>query len=320
MTLGKRPRLSRRARAALAWGVIGALATGVVVRVAADAGAQDRIVQSRGQGELLYSQECAQCHGAEGNGSLVPGTDRRAPALRGLSVAYMDLVMRTGRMPPPENNPFDNRARQVAFSDEEREAIVSYLERDFELTGDLPEVSGGEAAKGREVFEINCAACHGATGSGGVAGQGAFTPGVTGYEPVAIAEAIRVGPFQMPAFGSDQISQEEAGDIAAFLEEVESEDGTLLGLVELNPVYASGFVILLALVALVSLTWIGSRPPWFPDPERSRGQTDPERSEGPTDPERREGSTEAGAGPAGPEPSPGRTAGAGEPGRPEDAQ
>jgi hypothetical protein len=89
---------------------------------------------------------------------------------------------------------------------------------------------------------------------------------------VTLAEAIRVGPFQMPAFGPDQITDQQVGDIAAFLEEVRDEDGTPLGLIELNPVFASGFVALLAVVMVLSLFWISSKPTWFPDPEGTDSQ------------------------------------------------
>ena len=128
------------------------------------------------------------------------------------------------------------------------------------------------AAAGAATYRTYCAACHGATGAGGVAGGGAWTPEVAGYDPVTLAEAIRVGPFQMPAFGEDQITDQELGDVAAFLEEVHQESGTPLGLVELNPVYASGFVALLSVVMLLSLFWISSKPTWFPDPEGTPGE------------------------------------------------
>jgi ubiquinol-cytochrome c reductase cytochrome c subunit len=43
---------------------------------------------------------------------------------------------------------------------------------------------------------------------------------------VVIAEAIRVGPFEMPRFSEDQIPDEQAGHIAAFLGEVEEQRRT----------------------------------------------------------------------------------------------
>lgn len=220
-------------------------------------------------GAQLYSQACAQCHAADGSGVIVSGTDRRAPALAGrpeVTAAYVDLVLRTGRMPPPAD-PFDNQPRQVAYTDDERLAIVAWTVQQFDLEYDIPEVPEGDAGAGQRVYAANCAQCHGSTGAGGVAGAGAWTPNVNQYDAVTIAEAIRVGPFQMPAFGPQQISDQEMGDVAAFLEEVRHEEGTPVGLVELNPVFASGFVALLAIVMILSLFWISAKPTWFPDPE-----------------------------------------------------
>ncbi len=227
-------------------------------------------------GSQLYAQACAQCHASDGSGAEVAGTGRRAPALAGrpeITAAYVDLVMRTGRMPPAAN-PFDNQPRAVAFDDEARLAIVAYTVQEFGLTNDLADITQlpeGDAGRGQRVYATNCAACHGSTGAGGVAGGGAWTPLVSSYEPATIAEAIRVGPFQMPAFGEDQITDQEIADVGAFLEEVHSESGTPLGLVELNPVFASGFVALLAVAMIVSLFWISSKPTWFPDPEADSG-------------------------------------------------
>jgi ubiquinol-cytochrome c reductase cytochrome c subunit len=149
-------------------------------------------------------------------------------------------------------------------------AIVAYVTEEFDLTNDLADVTElpeGDPGAGQAVYAANCAACHGSTGAGGVAGGGAWTPAVNIYDTMTITEAIRVGPFQMPAFGEDIITDQDAADIAAFLEEVRSESGTPLGLVELNPVFASGFVALLALAMILSLFWISSKPTWFPDPD-----------------------------------------------------
>jgi ubiquinol-cytochrome c reductase cytochrome c subunit len=229
-------------------------------------------------GARLYAQNCAQCHASDGRGAEVANTGRRAPALADrpqVTAAYVDLVMRTGRM-PPAGNPFDNQPRDIVFNDEQRAAIVAFTVQRFGLAVDVPDVPEGNAGRGQSSYATNCAACHGSTGAGGVAGGGAWTPNVAQYDAVTLAEAIRIGPFQMPAFASDQLSDQEIGDIAAFLEEVRGEAGTPLGLIELNPVFASGFVALLALVMLLSLFWISSKPTWFPDPP---GEGDSESEE-----------------------------------------
>lgn len=229
--------------------------------------------QSEERGALLYSQHCARCHGASGNGGPMEQYEGRAPALRpevnpAVTAAYLDLVMATGRMPPAAS-PYDNRTRNVVFDDQDRADIIAWMRAEFDVEGDLPAAGEGNAARGQAVWNANCGHCHGAAGAGGVAGAGAWTPSVSDQSAEVIAEAIRVGPFQMPQFGDTQISDEEINDVVAFMDEVAEEPRTpILGLVELNPVYASAYVAGLALLVLLSLAWIGGRPAWFPDPEQ----------------------------------------------------
>ena len=272
----------RRTRPLLGWlvlagALIAALALGWVPAFAVE---EPLTSAQRQTAETLYANQCATCHGSDGRGRTIPGTDELAPPLVGnpdVTVPYVDLTIRVGRMPPPENDPFDNRHRQVVIGDEERELLVAYLADQFDLEGEVPEPPEGDAVTGRQVYAANCAQCHGSTGAGGVAGAGAWTPSVVGSDATAIAEAIRVGPFEMPRFGEEQISEEELGDVAAFLDEVASEEGTPLGLVEINPVYASGFAFFFALIILVSAMWIAGRPTMFPDQSDDDAQPKGER-------------------------------------------
>lgn len=254
----------------------------------ADAGAEGEVPESQLQGadrgSLLYAQQCATCHGADGNGGPVPQYGGQAPAMRpeenpNVTAAYLDLVMSTGRMPPAES-PYDNRQREVVFDADERADIIAFMREEFDVDGSVPQVVEGDAANGQNVWNTNCAHCHGAIGAGGVAGAGAWTPSVNDKSAQQIVEAIRVGPFQMPGFSEAQISDAAAADVAAFMEEAANEPGTPLGLTELNPVYASAFVGVLALLMLWSLVWIGGRPKWFPDPDKT--ETRPEVPAGAT--------------------------------------
>lgn len=268
--------MPRRIGPLAGWLVVAAVAAFTMWHLPRADAADSLTAEQRRTAETIYANQCAACHGVDGAGHTVPGTDRAAPALNGnpqVTVEYVDLTLRVGRMPPPDTDPFDNRARHVMYDDAERHALVTYLAEEFDLEGSVPDPSHGDAAHGREVYAANCAQCHGSTGAGGVAGAGAWTPPVVSRDAVTIAEAIRVGPFEMPAFGPEQVSDSEIGDVVAFMEEVAAEEGTLLGIVELNPVYASGFAFLLALVVLVSALWIAGRPAMFPDPEP--GEDDP---------------------------------------------
>ena len=262
--------MSRRSRPLLGWFLVVAVALAVPVSgLMPVLAAEDTLTsEERQAAETIYANQCATCHGSDGLGRTIPGTDDTAPALAGnpdVTVEYVDLTLRVGRMPPPENEPFDNRARHVVVDDAQRESLVTYMAEQFDLAGEIPEPPEGDAVHGREVYAANCAQCHGSTGAGGVAGAGAWTPPVVGRDEVAIAEAIRVGPFEMPQFGEEQISDQEMGDVAAFLDVVAEETGTPLGLVEINPVFASGFAFIFALIILFSAMWIAGRPTMFPD-------------------------------------------------------
>lgn len=268
-------------RRALGWWVTLAVALLATVALSsADAAAQDAApdgpqgLTGVENGSLLYAQQCASCHGAGGAGGEVPEYGGQAPALLpdenpNITVAYLDLVMSTGRM-PPAGSPYDNRERQVVFDESERDDLIAWMVQEFDVPGGDLEVGEGDAAAGQEVWAANCAHCHGSTGQGGVAGAGAWTPSVVDKTPEEIAQSIRVGPFQMPRFEDGQITDAEVDDVVAFMAVVAEEPATpILGLVELNPVYASGFVIALAALLLVSLVWIGGKPKWFPDPPKA---------------------------------------------------
>lgn len=264
--------MSRRTSPWLGWLLLAAaLATISALGLVPAVAAEEALTPAERQGAAtLYANQCATCHGSDGLGGTISGTDQRAPALAGndeVTVPYVDLTVRVGRMPPPKNEPFDNRARNVVISDDERRALVLYMKEQFGLPGEIPTPPPGDAARGREVYAANCAQCHGSAGAGGVAGAGAYTPPVVHLSDVAIAEAIRVGPFEMPRFSEEQITDQEVGDVAAFLDFVAEEQGTPLGLVEINPVYASGFAFLFALGILGSALWIAGRPTMFPDAE-----------------------------------------------------
>lgn len=269
------PSPRRAARALSGWLLVAAVALAVTALGPFGARAQEDEGEDAGDArrEELYAVQCAGCHGVDGRGGVTAG-GLEAPALLPelndrMTIAYARLVMATGRM-PPAGDPADNRIRRETLTEEEQDDILRFMEERFDLEGDVPEPDPeeGDAAVGLQVYAQNCAACHGASGAGGVAGGGAWTPRVNDVSPQTLADAVRVGPFQMPQFDEEQISQDELDDMAAFLHEVEEEGGTLLFPGELNPVFASGFGAGLAAVIIVMLVLISGKPTMFPDPER----------------------------------------------------
>src|SRR5687767_10989087 len=106
--------MSRNTRPLLGWLLV-TVASAVVVAmglVPALAAEEPLTAEQRQTAETIYANQCATCHGSDGRGRTIPGTEDMAPALAGnpeVTVAYVDLTVRVGRMPPPQNEPFDNR-------------------------------------------------------------------------------------------------------------------------------------------------------------------------------------------------------------------
>lgn len=294
-THADRARVRSRARVTTPWRqwlIVLVAAAAVVLSlnaVAASDEADTSDTADTAEGRELYTTNCAQCHGPDGGGGAVrdgrPAAEGRpVPPIDDSPVSEIRLVLETGRM-PPAGNPFDSQARSDELSQQQRDAILAYVTEEFDLDGDVPPPPEGDPARGQDLYATNCAACHGSTGSGGVAGRGAFTPALTEYDPQIIADAVRTGPFEMPQFGRGQLTDDEIGHIAAFLDHVEHEQFALLWDAELGPVYASAFAIALVVVVLLLTVVIAGRPMWFPSPRRKPDEAEPGDVE-PGDPER----------------------------------
>lgn len=267
-----RPRLGGALAAAVALAAVPAVAA-LAARPAAPV--QPAVVDA---GATIYQTTCASCHGTAGEGR--PGTGVQAgPALRGLEVAYVDLVLRTGRMPIA-----DRRAGVVEeeLPDDQRERLVAWAADALDLQGALPTVRPGDAADGLRLYAIWCASCHGASAEGGIAGGGTVVPGLHDVDAVTAVEAIRVGPFEMPQFSEELLSDGDAEDIAAFLEEELGGAPSPLGLNELGHVLAAilgAVVVGLLGVAVLAVGKLGTRlaPPEgagedrTPSPRREAG-------------------------------------------------
>ena len=181
----------------------------------------------------LYLQNCASCHGPQGEGGTA------GPTLVGVGAASVDFYLRTGRMPlgAPGQRP---EHREPRFDDAEIRALVEHVTG---FGGDGPAIptvrSGGDVRRGWGLYTANCAACHAATGAGNAVGGGFVAVGLGQATPVEVAEAMLIGPGAMPRF---QLSDEERDAIVAYVEylrQAESPGGAPIG--GFGPV-AEGFV------------------------------------------------------------------------------
>lgn len=214
-----------------------------------------------------YLSDCATCHGNEGRGTP------RGTSLVGQGGAAVDYALSTGRMPlivagrseepgrPKEPRPDafigqpsrPARRSSPAYPPEMIAALVDYVSQ---LTGgagpDIPTVSPGDVALGGEQFRLQCAACHSWAGTGGALAHREAPP-LAPATPVQVAEAMRVGPGQMPAFGDAALSNAQVDDVVAYvqlLDHAPDRGGFALG--HLGPV-AEGAV---AFVGLALFGWV----------------------------------------------------------------
>ena len=161
-------------------------------------------------GENIYNTRCSSCHGVHLEGSI------NAPPLFGKSGATVDFMLRTGRMPAAIPG-VQQLQQPPQFDDAQIRSLVAYVTSVGHGNAALPVVAAGNAARGRDLFAQNCQACHGVTAHGASVGASEVAPSLMSTAPQQIAEAIRVGPGVMPAFGMDVISQRDADDIVTYV-------------------------------------------------------------------------------------------------------
>ena len=200
--------------AALVWGLLSPRPAGTALAAGAGAGpgdpaAQVRTAQATADGERLYVQHCASCHGPTGGGTAY------GPSLEQAGPAALDFYMRTGRM--PLSAPGEPQYRQEpVLTPDQIAAIVAYAD-DFGEGPDVPQVTtaGADLHRGWELYINDCAACHSTSGAGGSVGGGQFAPSLQDVDAVTVAEAVTIGPGVMPAF---PIEGEDLDALAAYVE------------------------------------------------------------------------------------------------------
>jgi quinol---cytochrome-c reductase cytochrome c subunit len=235
--------MSRRSRS-VPRSLLGAIVAAVVLAAVAQAflapaSRASRLVQQEQfvEGQALYQQSCASCHGAD-----LSGTDN-GPPLAGAGAAAVDFYLSTGRMPlaNPKMQPTRHRP---AFTPDQIRALVAYVTSVGGEGIPIPAVdpSAGSLPLGQQVYEANCGACHGAAATGDSIGGGQIAPALDQATALQIAEAVRIGPGAMPKFGETTIDQEDLDAVARYLLELrEMGNPGGLGLTRTGPV-AEGFV------------------------------------------------------------------------------
>jgi ubiquinol-cytochrome c reductase cytochrome c subunit len=181
------------------------------------------------RGRELYQNACASCHGPDPAG---PSYYPKVPSLKDTGgAAAVDWAVRTGRMPWKDNKGPAIERGEPRFGEQDIRALVVYVGK---AVGDaqIPDVdpARGNLQRGRQLYGQACAACHGMNGAGAALGGQNIAVSLQGVEPIDVAEAIKIGPGQMPVgggladyeFGTAQSTQ-EVDDIAAYVESLRTQ-------------------------------------------------------------------------------------------------
>jgi ubiquinol-cytochrome c reductase cytochrome c subunit len=186
-----------------------------------------------------------------------------------VGAAAVDFYLSTGRM--PEATLASQAPRKPSsVSPAERAALVAYVTTRWPGGPAIPDVrtGSGQGGSGRAVsvqaggdlFRTNCAACHGVAAAGAALANGAYAP-LHKSDALQVAEAIRVGPGNMPVFDATTLSDAQVADIDAYVQYLRHpDDRGGAGLGHTGPV-AEGFVGLLVAMggALLIAAWVGHR-------------------------------------------------------------
>jgi ubiquinol-cytochrome c reductase cytochrome c subunit len=225
-------------------------------------------VAARDAGKVLFDRDCAWCHGGSGEGTSF-GPDLNGPLDGG---AYTHFMLETGRM--PLESPTDDAVhRPPRYTEAEISDIVTYV-KTFGGTGpDVPslDLASGDLADGAQLYLDDCAACHGSTGVGGALTSGQVVPDLRHASPLAVAEAVLVGPGcpntsrscgpgkgAMPRFELDERDLNSLVRYVGYLQRPEDEGGAAIGRV--GPVAEGAIALGIGLVVLLVVSrWIGTR-------------------------------------------------------------
>jgi ubiquinol-cytochrome c reductase cytochrome c subunit len=215
----------------------------------------------------VFLRDCATCHGADARGTEL------GPDLHGAGAAQVDFQLATGRMPAPTGDASQHRQRPSAAEAQKRRtpkydaatrhALVDYV---VALAGGggppIPDLhpSTGNVAAGGTSYRLQCAACHAWSGDGGALLQ-REAPSIHVATPLEIAEAVRSGPGNMPAFGHAALSDEQLQSLVRYvryLDHPNDRGGSPLW--HLGPLAEGGIAVFVGLGLLVlAVRWIGTR-------------------------------------------------------------
>lgn len=184
-------------------------------RLEADAAADRQAAVDAGR--EIYAQQCAVCHGPQGEGIDAPALNSKA-LLSSTQDEQLFSIIRSGV--PGTAMPAWSQAFGGPLTDEQIRQVVAFL-RSWEATA--PEAPAArrqpDPARGAEIFASTCFACHGPNGEGTDRAPALNDPDLLNrFDDEWFRETIREGrPSRgMPTWGT-VLSPEEIDDVVALL-------------------------------------------------------------------------------------------------------
>lgn len=213
--------------------------------------------QTISEGQKLYAANCMTCHGPNAEGTP------DGPSLIGVGAASVHFQVGTGRMPLAFQGP-QGMVKPKQFTEEQTLQLAAYV-ASLAPGPAIPDAkylqADGDAAKGSELFRINCAMCHNVAAAGGALTQGKYAPSLMGVDAAHIYEAMLTGPQNMPVFSDANLTPQEKADIITYLKYLENETKVGgFGLGSLGPVAEGLFIWVIGLGTIVALTvWVTAK-------------------------------------------------------------
>lgn len=207
-------------------------------------------------GRQLYQTTCITCHGAN-----LQGVKDRAPALIGVGGASVYFQVSTGRM-PASGQGADQKRKTAKFNEEQTKQLAAYVQS----IGGGPQVPSGDLragniAHGGDLFKLNCASCHGATGAGAALSAGKVAPALNRATDEQMYAAMISGPESMPIFSDNQLTPTQKREIINYVQNMKaSKDPGGHGIDRIGPV-SEALVFFVAGVGTViaAIMWIGAK-------------------------------------------------------------
>lgn len=167
-------------------------------------------------GQALYGQNCASCHGAEGEGADAPALNSKQFLTAAHDETMFGLI---ANGIPGTEMPAWSQAHGGPFTDEEIRQMVAFIRSWEPAAPDLGQQRMRvDAQRGAQIFAGTCAICHGPNGQGGTAPALNDPVKLQQFDDPWYAETIARGrPAQgMPVWGT-VLSPQQIADVVALI-------------------------------------------------------------------------------------------------------